>query len=306
VRWIESLDWRWEALDGLLEGDEEDVAVLVVPREEAPAYRPSLRLRGPEGAPVPSYGWAQIDRGGSAASISFTADDEGTWIGQRALEPHTYRCRLHVTGYRDTDFLLSVGAGPVQVELDRGCALRGVVSSAAGGPVADARVTIDDQSGWTGANGRFEITGLVEGVHEAVVSGPHVPRTRRSVRVDAFDGRADFVVRTGGAVEITMQRPEWEWLDSPPISLRAADGASIDLTLSGMECGNSLYSAEWFAGPLDPGRYLACHRAPSGLEERVEVEVRDRATARVTLPRHERRPLLEHVRQERDDGGDAE
>lgn len=135
-------------------------------------------VRGGEGTPVPGATVTLTDRRGEVAGAVPAGEDGGYEF--RDVVAGEYTLTVTAPAHRPTALAVTVAArGDTRqdVRLVGGGALRGTVRTAAGRPVADARVTLLDFAGrvvatvTTGDDGHFRFTVLEPGEYTVVAGG---------------------------------------------------------------------------------------------------------------------------------------
>lgn len=88
----------------------------------------------------------------------------------------------------------------IEVHLERGATLAGRISTAAGGPVAGARVALGNTAGTSDAEGIYRVEGIEPGPTEIDLYHPHYRRLRRPVVVEPGANTLDLEVADGRRV----------------------------------------------------------------------------------------------------------
>ncbi|MGZ0234544.1 MSCRAMM family protein, partial [Streptomyces sp. CPS1] len=151
-----------------------------------------------EGHPLPGALLVATDLRGEVVSSGTTGTDGGFSLVD--LVPGSYTLAVNAPGYRPAAVPVEVAPGATescQIGLEPGVRLHGVVSSATGNPLGDAKVTLLDSAGnvigtaTTGADGVYGFSDLDRGEYTVIASG-YAP-VATSVRLDA-GGTTDFDV----------------------------------------------------------------------------------------------------------------
>ena len=159
------------------------------------------------------------------------------------VRPGKRQLTAQLPPYRLTRRDVDVPEGEVSVEitLERGLAVRGVVVDAGGEPVADVRVGVvggTDERGapWptTDGSGRFETSGLAPGTYRVIASKEGYPRSELPEPITLLDADVDGIVlrlEGGGAVFGTLRGIEFDDLADASVMARGAGGfarSSVD------------------------------------------------------------------------------
>ncbi|MGW3205618.1 MFS transporter [Streptomyces sp. NPDC001135] len=143
-----------------------------------------------DGRPLPGALLVATDVRGEVVSSGTSAAD-GTFV-LADLVPGSYTLAVNAPGHRPTALPVEVTPGATkahEVRLEPGARLHGVVSTATGNVLADAKVTLLDAAGnvvgtaVTGPDGAYGFTDLTGGEYTVVASG-YAP-VAASLRVDA-------------------------------------------------------------------------------------------------------------------------
>ncbi|MER6029934.1 carboxypeptidase regulatory-like domain-containing protein [Streptomyces sp. NPDC001851] len=143
-----------------------------------------------DGHPLPGALLVATDVRGEVVSSGTSAADGAFVLAD--LAPGSYTLAVNAPGHRPAALPVEVtprATEPHDVRLDPGARLSGVVSAAAGGVLADAKVTLLDAAGnvvgtaVTGPDGAYGFTDLTGGEYTVIASG-YAP-VAASLRVDA-------------------------------------------------------------------------------------------------------------------------
>ncbi|MEM7355308.1 MAG: carboxypeptidase-like regulatory domain-containing protein, partial [Acidobacteriota bacterium] len=81
----------------------------------------------------------------------------------------------------------------LEVVLERGAVLEGLVTTAEGEPVEDALVAVGSSMASSGADGSFRVEGIATGQHTADARHPHFDRLQQKVEIEPGTNLLDFV-----------------------------------------------------------------------------------------------------------------
>ncbi|MER6067983.1 DHA2 family efflux MFS transporter permease subunit [Streptomyces sp. NPDC001817] len=149
-----------------------------------------------EGRPLPGALLVATDVRGEVVSSATSADDGGFELAD--LVPGSYTLVVNAPGHRPAALPVDVTPGSAEaceIRLEPGARLHGVVSTATGRLLDDAKVTLLDSAGnvvgttITGSDGAYGFTDLDRGEYTVIASG-YAP-VAASVRLDA-SGVTDF------------------------------------------------------------------------------------------------------------------
>ncbi|MGW4564717.1 MFS transporter [Streptomyces sp. NPDC004561] len=149
-----------------------------------------------DGHPLTGALLVATDVRGEVVSSGTSADDGAFVLAD--LVPGSYTVAVNASGYRPAAHPVDVAPGavePLVIRLEPGARLRGVIRSATGTPLDDAKVTLLDSAGnvigtaVTGSDGAYGFTDLDGGEYTVIASG-YAP-VAASVRLDG-SGIAGF------------------------------------------------------------------------------------------------------------------
>ena len=130
-----------------------------------------------------------------------------------SLSPGEYRYRPHSDTWAAQDGTVSITEDPafLSLILDKAAFIKGKITDAAGQPVPDIRIRIDDQSALSDANGNYRLAGLASGTNDVSISGAGYVRKDKSSfesqRVVCLAGivtTSDFTVVAAGSLRVTL------------------------------------------------------------------------------------------------------
>jgi len=138
------------------------------------------------------------------------ADETGAFKAEGLPPVAPFTVRVEAEGYRPRIFgpyQFPSGRHFLDFELDTGLALRGTVRDRAGRPVAGAKVTFDDASATTGADGAFQLSGLEERSSTLVASREgYIQTVVTSVRPGSMDVTLPRAAEVSGRVRAERAR----------------------------------------------------------------------------------------------------
>lgn len=199
------------------------------------------RVVGPEGRAVSAAEItarpAQMPKGvvtpratGHKAIHSTTSDSEGRF-NLRQLEPAIYSVRAAAQNYapsepKTREVLTDRATRELELVLEPGASIHGIVRSTEGHPIDGASVTWSQAGAVTDEDGRFRLEGVSLGSRKLTVSHPGFEDERRVVGVSLGANRADFVLRPGLQVQGRVVEPSGTPVSGATVTL--AGGGSLE------------------------------------------------------------------------------
>lgn len=249
--------------------------------------RLALRLLGENGAPPPAAARVRFEPPKDARPWCHDREDDGIFFVP-AADAGEWTVTVDAPGYRRQNVPVALGEGEereVEIRLDRGATVGGLVVDDGGKPVAgatiyvypvDAEGRLDPDAGYeqavAGPDGRFRIPGLPPGLVD--VSAGHARlRADGSKRVEAPAEDVRLVLHAPGSIRFRLAVPEGA---ARPGRVRA----TVTL-LSGSMRGAQL---PYDLSPLPDGRYAIDGLLPGEVSLGVEAAGWAPYVARLRIP----------------------